>query len=219
MKKAFSGIMLVLMFIDMLTLAFNAQPTQGDQKLMNKLEFQTISKGFYSGHRSPAYYVILNEDEWADVWNQHYSIFWPQLPPPEVNFSESIIIAVFMGEFSTGGYGIEIKEILDMNQSVVVRIEKTYPFGFVTTALSQPYHIVKMDKINKEIIFQIVGDITGPEGFPDGKVDFWDLAMVARNFGIVHTDSRYDPNCDITYDGKIDIKDIFIVAKNLGKTL
>lgn len=59
-----------------------------------------------------------------------------------VNSSNTTIIAVFMGEFSTGGYGIEIKEVVDVGQSVVVKVEKTYPDkgGVVTEAFSQPYH-------------------------------------------------------------------------------
>jgi parallel beta-helix repeat protein len=64
----------------------------------------------------------------------------------------------------------------------------------------------------------MIGDITGLDDYPDGKVDINDLAMVARHFGTIHPHSKYDPNCDIIYDGKIDIKDIFTVAKNFGKT-
>ena len=132
--------------------------TNNDNSTYDQIEFQTISKGYCSGHRSPAYYVILNEDEWTDVWNQHQSIFIPQLPTPEVNFSKTIVIAVFMGEFNTGGYGIEIKEILDMNQSVVVKVEKIHPGKGcgVILAFTQPYHIVKIDKIDKEITFDTV---------------------------------------------------------------
>lgn len=118
------------------------------------IEFQTISKGYFSRHRSPAYYVIRNEDEWTDVWNRH-DISMPQRSPPEVDFSKSTIIAVFMGEFNTGGYGIEIKKILDMDQSAVVKVEKTYPGRGcgVIEAFTYPYHIVKTDKIDKEVTF------------------------------------------------------------------
>lgn len=60
----------------------------------------------------------------------------------------------------------------------------------------------------------ILGDITGPEGKPDGKVDMWDIAAVAKLFGqpIEPTDPR-----DIYPDGKIDMKDIGIVARNFGQ--
>jgi hypothetical protein len=62
----------------------------------------------------------------------------------------------------------------------------------------------------------ILGDITGPEGKPDGKVDMWDIAAVAKLFGqpIEPSDPR-----DIFPDGKIDMKDIGIVARNFGQHL
>lgn len=120
------------------------------------MEFQTIDKGYHSGHENPAYYVINDAAEWADIWNQHVQIFFPQSPPPEVDFSNTTIIAVFMGQFNTGGYGIEVKEIVDTGPSVVVEVEKTYPCKgcVVTLALSQPYHIVKVDKIYKHVTFE-----------------------------------------------------------------
>jgi hypothetical protein len=92
------------------------------------------------------------------------------------------------------------------------------------------------------IIVAIVGDITGPNGWPDGTCDMRDIRLVARGFGaIVVTDpnspkcGQYwhptpikgdpcSPNCDITGptsgvpDGTIDMRDIRIPAKNFGKT-
>ena len=124
---------------------------------IRQMEFQTIEKGYFSMHKSPAYYVIQNEDEWTNVWNSH-DISIPQRSPPEVNFSESTVIAVFMGEFNTGGYGIEIKNILDIDHLVVVKVEKTYPGKgcCVIEAFTHPYHIVKTDKVYKEITFETV---------------------------------------------------------------
>jgi len=71
---------------------------------------------------------------------------------------------------------------------------------------------------NGWVIVAMVGDITGPDGYPDGKCDMRDIGRVARLFGVNHPDSRYDPNCDVVYDLKIDMKDIGVVAKQFGKT-
>lgn len=119
--------------------------------------FQTIERGYFSMHRSPAYYVIQNEQEWMILWNHHDNSL-PQRSPPEVNFSESTIVAVFMGDFNTGGYGIEIKYIVEVNGSVIVKVEKTYPGKDcgVIEAFTYPYHIVKTEKIDKKITFDTV---------------------------------------------------------------
>jgi DNA-binding transcriptional ArsR family regulator len=133
--------------------------------MRRELGFQTISDGFYSGQGSPAYYVVENQSSWVEVWKklQPYVAFpfndsRTTEVPPDVNFSESIVVAVFMGGFTSGGYRIEVKEICDVGQYVVVKVEKTYPGGncIVTLALSQPYHIVKMGKTDKTILFDTI---------------------------------------------------------------
>ena len=73
------------------------------------------------------------------------------------------------------------------------------------------------------IIIAQIGDITGIEGWPDGKVDIRDIAAVSRGFGSCLYDSLYDANCDVTgptigvADGKIDIRDIAAVAVHFGE--
>ena len=73
------------------------------------------------------------------------------------------------------------------------------------------------------VIVAMVGDITGPDGWPDGKVDIRDIALVANKFGAVYPDPRYDANCDLTgpitgvADGKIDIRDIALIAIHYGE--
>jgi hypothetical protein len=69
----------------------------------------------------------------------------------------------------------------------------------------------------------MIGDITGPDGWPDAKVDIRDLASMAKIYGVSYPDLRYNPNYDITgpipgiADGKIDIRDIATAARDFGK--
>jgi peptidoglycan/xylan/chitin deacetylase (PgdA/CDA1 family) len=55
----------------------------------------------------------------------------------------------------------------------------------------------------------IPGDVTG-----DGKVDIFDLVLVAQNFGKT---SGFDSRADANDDGKVDIFDLVIVAQNFGR--
>lgn len=67
------------------------------------------------------------------------------------------------------------------------------------------------------VTVSIIGDITGPYGVPDGKVDIRDVAAAARLFGVQYPNPNYNPNYDMNGDGKIDIKDISTVAKHFGE--
>jgi hypothetical protein len=48
----------------------------------------------------------------------------------------------------------------------------------------------------------------------DGKVDIFDLVLVAQNFGKT---SGFDSRADANDDGKVDIFDLVIVAQNFGR--
>jgi hypothetical protein len=72
------------------------------------------------------------------------------------------------------------------------------------------------------VIVSLAGDITGPNGWPDGKVDLRDIACVARAFGTKPGDTRWNPNADVTGrtgvpDGVIDMRDISAVARRFGQ--
>jgi hypothetical protein len=69
----------------------------------------------------------------------------------------------------------------------------------------------------------MIGDITGPDGYPDGKIDVRDVAGIASRYGAKPPDARYDVNWDITgrtyglADGKIDVCDVALVASRYGQ--
>jgi hypothetical protein len=67
------------------------------------------------------------------------------------------------------------------------------------------------------VIISLIGDITGPNGWPDGKVDMRDVAYVAKRFGTDPSKPLWDPNADINGDGKIEMKDVGTVAKHFGE--
>jgi parallel beta-helix repeat protein len=71
------------------------------------------------------------------------------------------------------------------------------------------------------VVVAIIGDITGPAGYPDGKCDMRDVGLVARHFG--ENVPPAPPECDITGptgvpDGKVDMRDIGLVARHFGET-
>jgi len=63
----------------------------------------------------------------------------------------------------------------------------------------------------------LVGDITGPNGVPDGKIDVRDIALIGSCLGSHPGHNRWDLRCDINGDQKINILDIALVARNYGQ--
>lgn len=68
------------------------------------------------------------------------------------------------------------------------------------------------------IVISIPGDITGPTGYPDSRVDMRDIAIIARQFGsVIIQPTGWDSNLDINDDCKLDMIDIGTAARNFGK--
>ena len=68
------------------------------------------------------------------------------------------------------------------------------------------------------IVISIPGDITGPTGYPDSRVDMRDIAIIARHFGsVIIQPTGWDSNLDINDDCKLDMIDIGTAARNFGK--
>ena len=70
---------------------------------------------------------------------------------------------------------------------------------------------IASDKTTFKVI--LVGDLDN-----NGKIDMKDVAIVAKAFGTVPGDARWNPKADLNPDNKIDMKDIAIVARAFGTT-
>jgi hypothetical protein len=65
-----------------------------------------------------------------------------------INFSNHIIICVFDAIRNTGGYAIEIERVFveKKNLNIVYNKKEPDPMEMVTTIITQPYYIVKIEK-------------------------------------------------------------------------
>jgi hypothetical protein len=73
------------------------------------------------------------------------------------------------------------------------------------------------------VIVAMIGDIAGPSGYPDGKIDVRDVALICSLYGVKYPDPRYSVNWDITgrtyglADGKIDVCDVALISSRYGQ--
>ncbi|MDD5686859.1 MAG: protease complex subunit PrcB family protein [Elusimicrobia bacterium] len=98
-----------------------------------------------SGIKTKKSLVIKTQKEWQALWETHTG---KTGSIPEIDFNKEIVIAVFMGEQKTGGYGIQISEIEETDSNIYIETVETVPSPntTVTQQLTQPYHIVVISK-------------------------------------------------------------------------
>jgi len=96
--------------------------------------------------------------------------------------------------------------------------------GYYTVTLTITDDNGRQDNVTHTIQVSLTtlrGDITGPQGVPDGKVDIMDLALVSACFGSYPGHPKWDPRADVTGpgdapDGKVDIMDVALVSSQFG---
>ena len=126
-------------------------------ELGTRLPIDTIEKGYRSGVRDPLQVVIRSQGEWNAFWKRHSVTNTNPAPAPNVDFDREMVVGIFLGEKSTGGYEVEIVQAERRDSSLYFYYrEKAPPLGaMVTQALTQPFHLVRVAKYdNPQIIFR-----------------------------------------------------------------
>ena len=121
-------------------------------KIKNEpLQFTSINKGFFSPINEKSEHVFTEPSELKKLITE-------EIP---VNFSNEMLIAVFMGNRNTGGFATEITSVTNLGNSIEVNVTETSPGRRCMTvqALTQPYHIIKTAKMTKQVIFNYKSEV------------------------------------------------------------
>jgi len=124
-----------------------------------------IDVGHNSGISSERLEVIRDEASLADLWRVHTTWQDPVPEQPQVDFSTNMVIAMFLGDKPTGGYGLEVVGVVEeMDRWVVqLRADSAGSGCGVTTAQTQPYRILSVPRSGKNVSFDIADTVTDCE--------------------------------------------------------
>jgi PrcB C-terminal/Prokaryotic membrane lipoprotein lipid attachment site len=98
--------------------------------------------------------VIKDQEEWSklllkiNILTTANSI----MPDIDVDFTKYQVIAVIDEVHNYGGYSIDITKITQTNDAIFVKVEHLKPGG-INAVLTQPYHIVKIARSEKKVVF------------------------------------------------------------------
>lgn len=110
--------------------------------------FETLEKGYYSGLTDRSAVLVTDAESWAKLWQRHVSPQVPAPPAPDIDFDAYAVIAVSLGEKSSGGYTVEVVGVERIGDRLVLSVRTRSPArgAAVTAALSQPYHLVRIPR-------------------------------------------------------------------------
>lgn len=121
------------------------------------VKFETIAQGSNSGHsydKSGKNLVIRTAKAWKKFWTTHGKNRIPAPALPEVNFKKQMVIAVMMGQRTSGGYSITISKInRSGRKNMQVQTIGTQPNGAAPDVMTQPFHIVRLKRMAGKVTF------------------------------------------------------------------
>ncbi|MBY0552592.1 MAG: protease complex subunit PrcB family protein [Candidatus Obscuribacterales bacterium] len=114
-----------------------------------------IEKGGYSGVRGKLQQVVRTDAEWKKLWEKHKSTVLSQPPLPKVDFSKEMVIALYRGSQTSGGYTVSIVSVEDDGTNIVVTYKETDPSpgGVQLSAITQPFVLARVPVSNKPVKF------------------------------------------------------------------
>lgn len=113
-------------------------------KSSKKVTYQTLIDSSYNGKTHESYEVIDNH---IDL-NKTYKLIKDELVP-NIDFARARVVVLYMGQKNTGGYGIGIEDVKEVDNKVIVKIKKTYPDGMATMVITEPFVIAKINTTKK----------------------------------------------------------------------
>jgi hypothetical protein len=119
----------------------------------NAMEIEEIARGSFSQVQQERMEVIRDASDFRSVWRQAGR----RGEAPEIDFERDMIAVVFMGERRTGGYSIRVDGAERSNDGLVLQVlmREPGPDCMTTQALTQPWQIVRLPRVEGEVDFRI----------------------------------------------------------------
>ena len=107
---------------------------------------KVLNQGGYGGRQTAGNVVITSRKELISLYSE---LKWDNVP--DVDFTKNNVVALFMGRQSTGGNSISISNLTIEGNTAFVTVEKKYPEGAATMALTEPYYVAAITKTEKVV--------------------------------------------------------------------
>ncbi len=141
--------------IILLSIIFIASSCSSDDAGSSQVSYSEITKESYSSDKKiPKSNLVIKD---VAAWNSLLSKISPaevsNFKETNIDFTKYQVIAVFDEVHNSGGYSIDITKITQSNSEITVKVEQLKK-GDLTSVVTQPFHIVKITKSNKAVVFK-----------------------------------------------------------------
>lgn len=103
-------------------------------------------EGQHSGVKEPLAVAVQDPQKWEEIWRQHAA----SEPMPDVDFTQTNVVVVFLGKTETAGVKVTVvvqQDPIDSGRINVFYRRTTVKKGFSAQVECQPYAMVKVPKV------------------------------------------------------------------------
>lgn len=116
-----------------------------EENSSGQVTFQLLAEGTYSVDVAERKnFAVSSAEDLERLWQMAYGENAP--PVPYIDFENSQVIGVFMGDAASGGHAIRVERIIDDNDTrmVYVTLEEPGESCMTTQALTRPFQLVQV---------------------------------------------------------------------------
>lgn len=124
-----------------------------------EIDFITIKKGILGGAGNEGIgqenFIITNKTDWESLKQKIDSVNpeTKEFSETDVDFKKYTVIAIFDQVRPSSGWDVEVTGIEETDTQVAVKVKQLKPGDVSFNVFTQPYHIIKMKKTKKDIVF------------------------------------------------------------------
>ena len=142
---------LFLGFISFLLFSCECLQDVKQTKKGKAISYEIIEKGEHSGVKVRKNFVISSKEDFHNFLRK-YQISKNNI---KVNFDKKMLIGIFLGEQTTGGFAINVQKIIENDNKVIIYYNVKNN-QIATMVITTPYLLIQITKTNKPIDFQLI---------------------------------------------------------------
>jgi len=159
----------MIIFVAALTLQIPNMSSGGGGR-QRPVWFRTMVKDSMGGSKQEGYYVITSQKDWEKLQSgfENSGFYSYSLNFSDLDFEHRMVIAAFQGMRGSSGYEIEITKLVEYENKLEVFIQEKLPGeGMATlTVITSPCHVIEAERVDKEVVFNVVKVGRGPQPMP-----------------------------------------------------
>jgi len=151
---------IVILLATFLTILYSCGTNNNkhEENTPTKVDFEIIKTGVLHGAGEEGFFQeavkVSNIEEFNQMQNKVNSVnkeVEDDIISGESFFNEQMLVFVFDKVRGTGGYNFNIKHAIVQNDTIEITAFSKKPEGPATSIVTQPFQILKMDKMNNEV--------------------------------------------------------------------